>query len=93
MKGFMDDFRIEPPILVKDQPKPRRLVSLADARAFVEEATKVGRSPPWREVYHRLATVSSEEEADEAIDDLRELLNLEDLLISNLPPNSNGSKT
>jgi hypothetical protein len=74
-------------------PKPRRLASLADARAFVDEAMKVGRSPPWREVHHRLATVSSEEEANEAIDALRELLNLEDLLVSNLPPNSSGSET
>ena len=42
----MDDFRIEPPLLVKDQPKPRRLASLADARAFVDEAMKVGRPRP-----------------------------------------------
>ncbi|HEX8809511.1 MAG TPA: hypothetical protein VF760_11010 [Xanthobacteraceae bacterium] len=88
----MDDFRIEPPLLVKDRPKPRRLASLADARAFVDEAMKVGRPEPWREVDHRLKTVSSEEDADEAIGDLRELLELEDLLVQpNLPLSSGDS--
>jgi hypothetical protein len=88
----MDDFRIEPPLLVKDRPKPRRLASLADARAFVDEAMKVGRPEPWREVHHRLKTVSSQEDADEAIGDLRELLELEDLLVQpNLPLSSGDS--
>jgi hypothetical protein len=85
MKVFMDDFRIEPPLLVKDQPKPRRLASLADVRAFVDEQMKVGRPPPWREVHHRLTTVRNEEDAHEVIDDLRELLELEDLLVQPTP--------
>ena len=88
---LMDDFRIDPPLVVKDQPRPRRLRSLAEARAFVAEAMKVGRPEPWREVYHRLTTVGSEEDADEAIGDLRELLDLEDLLVApNPPPSSEG---
>ena len=87
----MDDFRIDPPLVVKDQPRPRRLRSLAEARVFVAEAMKVGRPEPWREVYHRLTTVGSEEDADEAIGDLRELLELEDLLVTpNPPPSSEG---
>jgi hypothetical protein len=86
----MDDFPIDPPLLVKDQPKPRRLASLADARAFVDEAMKIGRPAPWREVYHRLAMVRSEEDADEAIGDLRELLELEDLLVQPNMPLSSG---
>jgi hypothetical protein len=53
---------------------------------------RLGRPSPWREVYHRLATVSSEEEADEAIGDLRELLDLEDLLIHPNLPNWNGGE-
>ena len=73
---LMDDFRIDPPLVVKDQPRPRRLRSLAEARAFVAEAMKVGRPEPWREVYHRLTTVGSDEDADEAIGDLRELLEI-----------------
>ena len=85
---LMDDFRIDPPLVVKDQPRPRRLRSLAEARAFVAEAMKVGRPEPWREVYHRLTTVGSEEDADEAIGDLRELLELEDLLVAPSPPPS-----
>ena len=85
---LMDDFRIDPPLVVKDQPRPRRLRSLAEARAFVAEAMKVGRPEPWREVYHRLTTVSSEDDADEAIGDLRELLELEDLLVAPSPPPS-----
>jgi hypothetical protein len=40
-----------------------------------------GRPEPWREVWHRLKTVSSEDDAIEAIGDLRELLNEEDLLL------------
>jgi hypothetical protein len=90
----MDDFRIDPPLLVKDQPKPRRLASLADARAFVHEAMKLGRPPPWREVHHRLTMVRNEEDAYEAIGDLRELLDIEDLLIHpNLPLSSEGRKS
>jgi hypothetical protein len=83
----MDDFRIDPPLIVKDEPKPRRLASLTDARAFVVDEMKLGRPSAWREVYHRLMTVSSAEEAQEAIGDLRELLDIEDLLIQpRVPP-------
>jgi hypothetical protein len=77
----MDDFRIDPPLVVKDAPKPRRLASLAEARAFVDDEMRLGRPPPWREIYHRLTTVRSEDEASEAIGALRELLELEDLLV------------
>lgn len=90
----MDDFRIDPPLLVKDQPKPRRLTSLADARTFVHEAMRLGRPEPWREVQHRLTAVQTEEDAIEAIGDLRELLDIEDLLIHpSLPLNSEGSQS
>jgi hypothetical protein len=77
----MDDFRIEPPLLVKDTPKPRRLDTLAEARAFVKEAMRLGRPPAWRDIYHRLRTVRSDDEAIETIGALRELLELEDLLV------------
>ena len=40
-----------------------------------------GRPAPWREVWHRLKAVASEEELIEAIGDLRELLVEEDLLL------------
>jgi len=76
----MTDFPIHPPLLVKDRPKPRRLGSIADARAFVEESMRIGRPPPWREIEHRLAAVSSEDEAIEAAGALRELLDIEDML-------------
>lgn len=90
----MDDFRIDPPLLVKGEPKPQRLASLGEARAFVREAMKIGRPEPWREVYHRLATVADEEGAEEAIGDLRELLDLEDLLIHpTLPLGPKGSES
>ena len=79
----MDDFPIAPPIVVKDAPKPRRLTTLAQARAFVDEAMRLGRPAPWREVWHRLKAVTREDEAIEAIGSLRELLAEEDLL---LPP-------
>jgi hypothetical protein len=80
----MDDFPIDPPLVVKDSPKPRRLASLAQARVFVEDEMRLGRPPPWRQMYRRLTGVRSEDEATEAIGALRELLELEDLLV---PPN------
>jgi hypothetical protein len=81
MNAAMDDFPVAPPILVKDTPKPRRLTTLKDARAYVDEALRLGRPEPWREVWHRLKAVTGEEDAIEAIGDLRELLAEEDLLI------------
>lgn len=77
----MDEFRIDPPLVVKDSPKPTRLASLADARAFVNAGLRRGRPPTWRDIYRRLMAVRSEEEADETIGALRELLELEDMLI------------
>lgn len=77
----MDDFAIAPPLLIKDTPKPRRLTTLKQARDYVNEALRVGRPAPWREVWHRLKTVTDEEAAIEAIGDLRELLAEEDLLL------------
>jgi hypothetical protein len=77
----MDDFPIVPPLVIKDTPKPRRLATLAQVRAYVDEAMRVGRPEPWREVWHRLKAVAGEEDAIEAIGDLRELLAEEDLLL------------
>jgi hypothetical protein len=77
----MPDFSIAPPLVVKDTPKPRRIHSIAEARAFVEEAMRIGRPPPWREMAKRLKTVSSEEDAIEAAGALRELLEDEDMLL------------
>ncbi|HEY2534837.1 MAG TPA: hypothetical protein VGJ20_44185 [Xanthobacteraceae bacterium] len=77
----MDDFPIVPPILVKDTPKPRRLTTLRQARDYLDEAMRIGRPEPWREVWHRVKAVRSEEEAIEAIGDMRELLAEEDLLV------------
>jgi hypothetical protein len=77
----MDDFPIVPPIIIKDTVKPRRLTTIEAARDYVGEAMRLGRPEPWREVWHRLKTVASEEEAIEAIGDFRELLAEEDLLL------------
>jgi hypothetical protein len=77
----MNDFPIDPPLVVKDDPKPRRLATLAQARAYVDEALRLGRPAPWRELWHRLQSVTTEEEAIEAIGDMRELFALEDLLV------------
>lgn len=79
--SVMDDFPIAPPLVIKDTPKPRRLTKLSEARAYVDEAMRIGHPEPWREVWHRLRAVASEEDAIEAIGDLRELLAEEDLLI------------
>jgi hypothetical protein len=77
----MDDFAIVPPLTVRDEPKPRRLSTLAQARDYVGEAMRLGRPEPWRELWHRLKSVTNEEDAAEAIGDMRELLELEDLLL------------
>jgi hypothetical protein len=77
----MLDFRIDPPLGVKDTPKTRPLGSLAEAGAFVERAMRLGRPPPWRNMYERLRAVRSEEVAIEVIGALRELLDMEDLLV------------
>ena len=77
----MDDAPIIPPIIIRDTPKPRRLRTLAETRAYVDEAMRIGRPAPWREVWHRLKAVASEEDLIEAIGDLRELLIEEDLLL------------
>ena len=77
----MNDFPIAPPIVVKDTPKPRRLTTLKEARDYVADAMRIGRPQPWREVQHRLKSVSAEDDAIEAIGDLRELLADEDLLL------------
>jgi len=77
----MSDFSIAPPLVVKATPKPRRIRSIAEARAFVEEEMRIGRPSPWREMAKRLQTVSSEEDAIEAAGALRELLEDEDMLV------------
>jgi hypothetical protein len=77
----MPDFPIAPPIFVKDAPRPRRLQTIAEARAFVEEQMRIGRPLPWREIESRLKSVNTEEDAIEAAGDLRELLEDEDLLV------------
>ncbi len=61
-------------------PKPRRLHSFAEARAYVDEEMRLGRSPAWRDIWHRLNTPQTEDAAIEAIGALRELLGIEDLL-------------
>jgi hypothetical protein len=76
----MQDFPLASPLLVKDTPKPRRLRSFAEARAYVDEQMRLGRPPPWREVWHRLDAPQTEDAAIEAIGALRELLDTEDLL-------------
>ena len=82
----MDDFPIAPPLVIKDTPKPRRLTKLSEARAYVDEAMRISHPEPWREVWHRLRAVASEEDAIEAIGDLRELLEDEDLLLPSAGP-------
>jgi hypothetical protein len=76
----MKNFPVVPPIVVKDTPKPRRLKTIEEASDYVSDAMALGRSAPWREVWHRLKRVASEDEAIEAICDLRELLE-DDLLL------------
>jgi hypothetical protein len=78
----MLDFRIMPPIRVKDSPQERRLDTINDARAFVHDALAMRRTAAWREVQMRLDDAKTEDEAIEAIGALRELLVMEGLLTS-----------
>jgi hypothetical protein len=74
------DFSFDPPLIVKDTPRPRRIRSIADARDYVDDQLRRGRPPPWRETAHKLHAAGSEDEAIEAVGALRELLEVEDLL-------------
>jgi len=78
---MMDDFPVAPPLVIKDTPKPLRLTTLKEVRDYVEGAMRLGRPQPWREVWHRIKAVKDEEDAIEAVGDLRELLAEEDLLL------------
>jgi hypothetical protein len=73
----MRDFPIEPPPVVKDTAKPRRLKTLHDVRIYLEEMLRLGRPAPWRELWHRLETATT----TGVIGTLRELLEMEDLLV------------
>ncbi|MFL5002045.1 MAG: hypothetical protein ACJ8FU_20635 [Xanthobacteraceae bacterium] len=72
----MLDFPIVPPIRVKGN---RKLTTLNEARAFVDELLAERRFVKWREMLQRLDSVKSEEDAVEAIGALRELLVMEHL--------------
>jgi hypothetical protein len=78
----MRDFPIVPPIRVNDSPQERRLDTLNDARAFVQDALALRRTAPWRELQKRLDDAKTEENAIEAIGALRELLIIEGLLVA-----------
>jgi hypothetical protein len=81
----VDDFPVAPPLVIKDAPKPRHLKTLKDARDYIEGAMRIGRPEPWREAWRRIKAVTNEEDAIEAIGDLRELLEDEDLLLPSGP--------
>ena len=59
----------------------RGLTTVAEARDYLDEAMRLGRPAPWREVWHRFKSLASDDEAIEAIGDLRELLEEEDLVL------------
>lgn len=46
----MEDFPITPAIVVRETPKPRRLKTIKEARDYIDEAMRLGRPEPWREV-------------------------------------------
>lgn len=75
----MLDFPVAPPIVVKDRPNNRKLTSLNEARAFVDQMLHERRLAPLREIKARLDGARNPEDAIEAIGALRELLADEDL--------------
>jgi hypothetical protein len=76
----MLDFPVVPPLLVKDTPRPRKIATLAEARAFVDDMLHERRLSTLREIKEKLDGARHEDDAIEAIGALRELLALEDLL-------------
>ena len=75
----MLDFPVAPPIVVKDTPHKRRITTLNEARAYVDEMLHARRLAPLREIKQKLDDAKHEDDAIEAIGALRELLALEDL--------------
>lgn len=75
----MLDFPVAPPIVVKDTPHNRKLTTLSEARAFVDEMLHQRRLATLREIKTRLDGAKDQEDAIEAIGSLRELLADEDL--------------
>ena len=75
----MLDFPVAPPIFVKDTPHKRKIATLNEARAYVDEMLHVRRLSTLREIKTRLDGAKTEEDAIEAIGSLRELLADEDL--------------
>jgi hypothetical protein len=76
----MFDFPVAPPILVKDTPRPRKLTTLAEARAYVDDALHARRLSLLRELKDKLDGAGREDDAVEAIGALREWLALEGLI-------------
>jgi hypothetical protein len=76
----MLDFPVVPPIFVKGTPRKRKIATLNEARAFVDEMLHRRRLATLREIKTRLDGAKSEEDAIEAIGALRELLVDEDLI-------------
>jgi hypothetical protein len=76
----MLNFPLDPPLLLKDTPKPRRLRSFQEAYAYLDEAMRIGRPPAWRELWRRFEAAKTEDDGLEAVGALRELLDIEDLL-------------
>ena len=75
----MLDFPVAPPIFVKDTPHKRKIATLNEARAYVDEMLHVRRLSTLREIKRQLDGAKTEEDAIEAIGSLRELLADEDL--------------
>lgn len=80
MVTTLEDYPIIPPIKVKENPCPRELGTIQDARDFVSDAISLCGSPPWRELKARLDGVQTEEDAFEAISALHDVLTAEELL-------------
>jgi len=78
----MLDFPVAPPIVVKDTPHKRKITTLTEARAFVDEMLHLRRLSTLREIKAKLDGAKTEEDAIEAIGSLRELLADEDLIAS-----------
>jgi hypothetical protein len=76
----MLDFPVAPPIFVKDTPHKRKLTTLNEARALVDDMLHQRRLVTLRDIKARLDGAKTEEDAIEAIGALRELLADEDLL-------------
>jgi hypothetical protein len=77
----MTDFPLDQELIVRDG-RGQILRTVEDARTFVRDVLKQRPSAKWQAVFRRLDSVHTKEDAAEAADAVRELLESEGVLVA-----------